>query len=71
MSEETKPLLERTLLALLLIQLRGIAQDQAADVLICAGWPNPEVAEILGTTTNAIAIRRSRKKKERLVKTNG
>lgn len=62
-TETSKPLLERTLLALLLIQLDAMAPDKAADVLIRAGWTNPETADALGTTANAISLRRSRMKK--------
>jgi len=64
MTDGTKPLLDRVMLALLLIQLKDMPQDQGADVLINAGWTNPEIAEIFGMTANAVALRRSRKKKK-------
>jgi hypothetical protein len=67
-NEVSKPLLERTLLALLVIQIDSMKPEMAADTLIRAGWTNPETAEILGTTTNAIALRRSRMKKAKEAK---
>jgi hypothetical protein len=70
-NEKSKPLLERTLLALLIIQLNEQKPDFAADTLIRAGWTNPEAAEILGTTKNAIALRRSRTKKGKVIRTDG
>lgn len=63
MPEKTLPLLERTLLALLHLQLRDVAPDQAAEILIRSGWSNPDAAEVIGVTTNAIAVRRNRLKK--------
>lgn len=65
MADGTKPLLERTLLALLLIQLKGMPSDAAAEILIRAGWSNSDAGEVLNTTANAISIRRSRMKKGR------
>jgi hypothetical protein len=62
-NEQEKPLFERTLTALLLVQLNDLKPDVAADILIRAGWTNPEVAEILGITANAVALRRFRTKR--------
>jgi len=63
MAEKSLPLLERTLLALLHLQLKGLTPDQAAEILIRSGWSNPDAAEVIGVTANAIAIRRNRLKK--------
>jgi DNA-directed RNA polymerase specialized sigma24 family protein len=49
--------LEKTLTALLLSSLRGVAQKEQVVILDRAGFGQTEIASILGSTSKAISVR--------------
>ena len=56
--------LEMTLRALLLISLGNLEADKQVETLLRAGFPNGAIADLTGTTANAVALRKSRLKKK-------
>jgi hypothetical protein len=56
--------LDNTLRALLLVSLKGLDVDTQVETLLRAGFSNVDVAELTGTTANAIGLRKSRLKKK-------
>jgi FixJ family two-component response regulator len=62
MPEQEPAMLEKILHALLLIQLNEVEEQNRFPILIRAGWTNAEIANALGITDNAVAVRRTRLK---------
>jgi DNA-directed RNA polymerase specialized sigma24 family protein len=57
MAEEAKTDLEKTLRALLLINLEGIKQKPQIAILDKAGFGQSEIAERVGSTPKAVSVR--------------
>lgn len=57
--------LEMTLRALLLVSLRGLQTDSQVEILLRAGFANVDIADLTGSSANAIAQRKIRMKKKR------
>jgi hypothetical protein len=57
MAEEAKTDLEKTLRALLLINLEGTKQKPQIAILDKAGFGQSEIAEIVGSTPKAVSVR--------------
>jgi hypothetical protein len=64
MSDESKISLEMTLRALLLVSLRGLSTDAQVEILLRAGFANMDIADLTGSSANAIAQRKVRMKKK-------
>jgi hypothetical protein len=56
--------LENTLRALLLVSLRGLDVDTQVETLLRAGFSNVDIAELTGTTANAIGLRKLKLKRK-------
>jgi hypothetical protein len=56
--------LERTLRALLLVSLDSMKQRQQIMILDKAGFGQSEIAEIVGSTPNAVSVRHAEIRKE-------
>lgn len=57
MAEERKTELEKTLRALLLINLESMKQKQQIAILDNAGFSNSEIASVVGSTSKAVSVR--------------
>ncbi|HEV2619485.1 MAG TPA: hypothetical protein VGU23_06045 [Acidobacteriaceae bacterium] len=64
MSDESKISLEMTLRALLLVSLSGHPIDIQIEILLRAGFANVDIADLTGSSANAIAKRKGRMKKK-------
>jgi hypothetical protein len=64
MPDESKISLEMTLRALLLVSLRGLPTDSQVEILLRAGFANVDIADLTGSSANAIAQRKVRMKKK-------
>lgn len=64
MAEETKNELEKTLRALLLVNLESMKQKQQIAILDKAGFGQSEIAEVVGSTSKAVSVRLAEIRKE-------
>jgi predicted RNA polymerase sigma factor len=64
MPDESKISLDMTLRAILLVALRGLTTDSQVELLLRAGFPNVHIADLTGSSANAIAQRKVRMKKK-------
>ena len=64
MSDDSKITLENTLRALLLVSLKGFDVDTQVEMLLRAGFSNVDIAELTGTTANAIGLRKLKLKRK-------
>jgi len=64
MSDDPKISLETTMRALLLIALKGLDADTQVDTLSRAGFGNTEIANMTGSTANAVNQRKIKLKKK-------
>jgi DNA-directed RNA polymerase specialized sigma24 family protein len=58
-AEETKTELEKTLRALLLVNLDSMKQKEQIAILDKAGFGPSEIAAVIGSTSNAVNVRLS------------
>jgi DNA-directed RNA polymerase specialized sigma24 family protein len=63
-AEEPKTELEKTLRALLLVSLDSLKQRPQIAILDKAGFGQTEIAEIIGSTPNAVSVRLAEIRKE-------
>ncbi len=63
-SEQSKITLEMTMKALLLVSLKMQSVDSQVDILLRAGFANVDIADITGSTANAIGKRKQRMKRK-------
>jgi DNA-directed RNA polymerase specialized sigma24 family protein len=63
-AEETKTELEKTLRALLLLNIDSLKQKQQIAILDKAGFGPSEIAAVIGSTSNAVNVRLSEIRKE-------
>ena len=64
MAEETKTELEKTLRALLLVNIDSLKQKQQIAILDKAGFGPSEIAGVIGSTSNAVNVRLSEIRKQ-------
>ena len=64
MAEEPKTELEKSLRALLLVNLGPLKQKQHITILDKAGFGQSEIAEVVGSTPKAVSVRLSEIRKE-------
>ncbi len=64
MAEETKTELEKTLRALLLVNLDSLKQKEQIAILDKAGFGPSEIAAVIGSTSNTVNVRLSEIRKQ-------
>ena len=64
MAEEPKTELEKSLRALLLVNLGPLKQKQQITILDKAGFGQSEIAEVVGSTPKAVSVRLAEIRKE-------
>jgi hypothetical protein len=63
-SEKTKPELDKTLKAMLLVSLGSLKQKQKIAILDRAGFGQSEIADVVSSTPKAVSVRLAEIRKE-------